>query len=304
MSLYSMVAPKGANGFGYGSTAEDVTAGLDLSGKTILVTGCNSGIGTETVRVLAMRGAHVLATARTVEKARAACAMFPGKTTGLACELSDPASVRACAAEVKKGGHRLDAIVCNAGIMALPKLETKLGWELQFFTNHVGHFILVTGLLDVLTEGGRVVMTSSEAHRNAPKVGVDFDNLRGEGRYQQWEAYGRSKISNILFAKELARRLPGKQTANAVHPGVIKTNLTRYMNPVAGFVMAAAGPIALKSIPEGAATQTLVAVSPKAEGITGAYWSHCNVAQPRKIAEDVELQKQLWARTEEIVASV
>ena len=123
MSLLSMLKGKGPSGFGYGSTAEDVTKGLDLTGRTILVTGCNSGIGKETLRVLAKRGAHVIAAARTVEKARAACDEVVGETTPIACELSDPASVKACAAQVIAFGRPLDAIICNAGIMALPKLN-------------------------------------------------------------------------------------------------------------------------------------------------------------------------------------
>jgi hypothetical protein len=189
MSLLSLVKPKGSNGFGYGSTAEQVTEGLSLSGRTIVVTGCNSGIGLETARVLAKRGARVIGTARTAEKASQALA---GAGTGVACELADPASVRACAVAVKALGP-IDAIVCNAGIMALPKRELAHGQELQFFTNHVGHFLLVTGLLDRLADDGRVVMVSSEAHRNAPPEGIRFDDLSFEKSYSPWTAYGQSK---------------------------------------------------------------------------------------------------------------
>ena len=146
MSIYGWFASKGKTGFGYNSTAEEVTEGVSLDGKTMLVTGCNSGLGLEAMRVLAMRGARVVGTARTVEKAKEACDGVKGETIPLACELSDPASVRACVAEVKKRELKLDAIICNAGIMALPKLEKAHGYELQFFTNHIGHFILVTGL--------------------------------------------------------------------------------------------------------------------------------------------------------------
>ena len=166
MSLVSIFKGKGPSGFGYGSSAEDVTAGLDLRGQTILLTGCNSGIGKETLRVLALRGAHVIAAARNEEKARAACADVGGETTPVACELSEPSSVRACAARVKALGRPLNAIICNAGIMALPKLTLERGYELQFFTNHMGHFILVTSLLDQLADDGRVVMLSSDARRH------------------------------------------------------------------------------------------------------------------------------------------
>ncbi|MBX7196723.1 MAG: SDR family oxidoreductase [Sandaracinaceae bacterium] len=308
MSLYSMIAPKGENGFGYGSTAEDVTEGLDLHGKTILVTGCNSGLGFETVRVLRLRGAHVIGTARTKAKADEAGASqgsLAGGFTGIACELSDPRSVRACVTDLQTRGTSLDALVANAGIMALPKLETAHGYELQFFTNHVGHFLLVTGLLDRLAPKGRVVMLSSEAHRRAPQGGIQFDNLDGSKSYDPWTAYGQSKIANLLFAKTLAKKLAGSgKTANALHPGVIKTNLGRNMGSIAGLALGLASPLVLKSIPEGAATQCFVAVSPKAEGITGKYFSHCQVIAPRREGEDDALADRLWQRTEEIVAAL
>lgn len=305
MSLYAWVKPKGPNGFGYGSSAEDVTAGVSLAGKTMLVTGCNSGLGLETLRVLAMRGARVIGTARTVEKASAACASVPGDTLGLACELSDPASVRACVAALHAQGVRLDAIIANAGIMALPKLEQAFGYELQFFTNHVGHFMLVTGLLDQLAADGRVVMLSSDAHRMAPRAGIELDNLSGEKGYQPWSAYGQSKLANLLFAKELARKLAGtKKTANAVHPGVIQTNLGRSMNPFARVGLAIARPLTLKTVAQGAATQCYVAANPGAASISGAYFADCNVAKPRADADDAALAKKLWDRTEEIVAGL
>ncbi len=305
MSLYSMLAGKGANGFGYGSTAEDVTQGVSLAGKTMVVTGCNSGLGLETMRVLAMRGAHVIGTARTETKASEAGRAVGGKTTGVACELSDPKSVRAAVKTIADKGLKIDAIVANAGIMALPTLETAHGYELQFFTNHIGHFILVTGLLDSLADDARVVMLSSGAHSNAPEGGIQFDNLDGKKSYSAWTAYGQSKMANILFAKELGKKLGGtKKTANAVHPGVIKTNLGRHMNPFARVALTVAGPLAMKSIPEGAATQTYVAANPGAAGITGEYWSDCNVAKCRADAREPELAKKLWARSEEIVASL
>jgi len=303
MSLYQYLRPNGPSGFGYGSTAAEVTEGLSLAGKTILLTGCNSGLGQETLRVLGQRGARVVATARTLEKARAACALHPGSTVPLACELSDPASVRSCAAEVKRSSLRLDAVICNAGIMALPTLERAQGIELQLFTNHVGHFLLVTELIDRIADDGRVVVLSSEAHQRAPKGGIEFDNLSGERGYQAWTAYGQSKFANLLFAKELARRFAGtRRTANAVHPGVIRTNLGRHMSPVARFVFGLAGPILLKSVPQGAATQVYAAVHPAVAGISGAYFADCNIAKCRPDAEDPALGARLWKVTEEIVA--
>jgi len=303
MSLFQHFKANGPSGFGYGSTAEQVTEGLSLAGKTILVTGCNSGLGQEALRVLGRRGARMVGTARTLEKARQACAALTDGTVPLACELSDPASVRACVAEVKRAGLRLDAIVCNAGIMALPKLEQAYGIELQFFTNHVGHFILVTGLLGQLAADGRVVMLSSGAHQRAPKEGVQFDNLSGEKGYRAWTAYGQSKFANLLFAKELARRLGGtKRTANAVHPGVIRTNLGRHMNPIANLVFGLAGPLVLKSVAQGAATEVYAAVHPAVAGVSGAYFADCNVAKCRPDAEDPALAAKLWKVTEEIVA--
>jgi NAD(P)-dependent dehydrogenase (short-subunit alcohol dehydrogenase family) len=287
MSLYEHFKSKGPSGFGYGSTAEQVTEGLSLAGKTILVTGCNSGLGQEALRVLALRGARVVGTARTVAKAKSACDGVKGAAVPLACELSDPSSVRACVEAVKREGLTLDAIICNAGIMALPKLEQAFGYELQFFTNHIGHFILVTGLLDQLTATGRVVMVSSAAHNMAPPEGIQFDNLSGEKGYKGWTAYGQSKLANLLFAKELARRFNGtKKTANAVHPGVIETNLGR------------------QSVQQGAATEVYVAASPATATASGEYFADCNLAKSRRDADDAALAKKLWEVSERIVAEL
>jgi WW domain-containing oxidoreductase len=307
MSLIALFKPKGPTGFGYGSSASDVTEGVSLAGKTILVTGCNSGLGLETMRVLAGRGAHVIGAARTEAKAKEAAATVSGKATGVACELSDPASVRACVETVRQMGVPLDSIIANAGIMALPKLNQAHGYELQFFTNHIGHFILVTGLLDRLADDGRVVMLSSAAHQMAPAGGIQFDNLSGEHGYKGWVAYGQSKIANLLFAKELSRRFAGtKKTANAVHPGVIATNLGRHLGfPAAvNFAYGIANALFLKSIPQGAATQCYVAANPKAATISGEYWADCNVAKPRAGANDPALAAKLWDVSEKIVAGL
>ena len=302
MSLYQLIKTNGPNGFGYGTTAEQVTEGISLAGKTMLVTGCNSGLGLETMRVVALRGARVVGTARTIEKAREACATVSGETVPLACELSDPASVRGCVAAVEAAGIRLDAMICNAGIMAVPKLERVHGYESQFFTNHIGHFLLVTGLLGQLTETGRVVMLSSTAHTRAKQGGIEFNNLDGGKGYDPWRFYGQSKFANLLFAKELARRLAGTQrTANAVHPGVIRTNLIRH-NPILNMAAAVCSPLFLKTVAQGAATQVYVATNPGLANVSGEYFAECNVAMPRADALSAATAKQLWEVSEKIIA--
>jgi NAD(P)-dependent dehydrogenase (short-subunit alcohol dehydrogenase family) len=197
---------------------------------------------------------------------------------------------------------KLDGIIANAGIMALPKLQQAHGCELQFFTNHIGHFLLITELLSELTDTARIVVLSSSAHGAAPRVGIDFDNLSGERGYSSWAAYGQSKLANLLFAKELAKRLQGTQkTSNAVHPGVIKTSLSRSMSPVVRFGLAVAEPLALKSVAEGAATQCYVATRPELAGVSGQYFADCNVATPSALARDAALATRLWTESERIV---
>jgi NAD(P)-dependent dehydrogenase (short-subunit alcohol dehydrogenase family) len=303
MSLIGALKGKGSNGFGYATTAEEATAGCDLRGKTMLVTGCNSGLGRETARVLALRGARVVATARSVEKARDACAGLAGDFLPVACELAEPASVRACVAAVKAGAAPLDAILCNAGVMAIPTPQQKFGWELHLFTNHIGHFILVTGLLDRLAPAGRVVVTASRAHRRAPAAGIEFDNLSGERGYAPMKAYGISKLANILFSRELARRLGGNgQTSNALHPGVIATNITRTIPSVARLAMRALAPIMLKTIPQGAATQCYLAASPAVAQVTGGYFSDCNPEETTAAGRDMAMAARLWQQSEALVA--
>ena len=307
MSLIAVFKGKGPSGFGYGSTAAEVVAGCDLTGRTMLVTGCNSGIGLETIRALVGRGARIIAAARTLEKARAACngIRARGQTAGdflpVACDLAEPASIRACVSAVKAGAAPLDAIVCNAGIMAPPELRQAHGYELQFFTNHVGHFLLVTGLLDRLAPAGRVVVVASNAHRRAPR-GIEFDNLSGERDYSPLRMYGQSKLANVLFARELARRLGDGRTCNALHPGVIATNLMKDV-PLAGRVaLALATPLVLKTAAEGAATSCYLATNPAVATVTGGYFRDCNPGEPRPMGKDDAMAARLWAASEEIAA--
>jgi WW domain-containing oxidoreductase len=305
MSLLSRIKGVGPSGFGFGSTADDVSEGLNLRGRTMLVTGCNSGIGWETVQTLAKRGVHVFATARTEQKARDATSTLGAEVVPLACELSDPASVRACIETVRRQIRRLDAIICNAGIMALPKLEQAFGYELQFFTNHIGHFLLVTGLLDSLADDGRVVVVSSEAHKAAPKEGIQFDNLTGEKGYGPWSAYGQSKLANLLFSKELAKRFIGTtKSANAIHPGVIRTNLGRTMPSIARLALSVAEPLFLKSTAQGAATQVYVATNQKLAAVSGKYFVDCNVAESTAISRDAALAARLWDESERIAKAL
>ncbi len=305
MSIYGWFAGKGPSGFGYNSTAEEVSEGLDLRGKRYLVTGATSGIGFETARVLGLRGATVLTSARSEEKATAAFKGLQGTFVPVAIELSDPASIGSAVNRLNAEGQPLEGILCNAGIMALPKNEQKFGIELQLFTNHVGHFILVTGLLPRLSPTGRVVMVSSAAHLRAPAAGVELDNLSGARGYTPWGSYGPSKMANLLFARELGRRMAGSgQTANALHPGVIATNLTRHMSGMAQAAWSMAGPIALKTIPQGAATQTWALVHPDAGKLRGEYLADCNVATSNARGQDMALAGRLWTETERIVASL
>ena len=289
--------------FGADSTAEEVTAGIDLSGKTAVVTGANSGLGYETMRVLALRGAHVIGTGRTAEKAETACASIEGNTTPVVLELTDLDSVAACADQIRAMGRPIDMLICNAGIMALPELEQVNGIEKQFFVNHLGHFAFATALTEQVqaAEQGRVVMLSSLGHRWAPEPGIEFDNLSGERDYDPNKMYGQSKLANGLFAFELARRFEGTSaTANAVHPGIIMTNLARHFpkwKQVAGSLI---GWTFMKSMEAGAATTCYVASNPTLAGVNGYYFADCNPELPTKQMQDPLLAGQLWEVSEEL----
>ena len=303
MSLLGMLKRPGPSGFGYNSTAEEVTEGLDLTGQTWLVTGCNSGLGEETIRVLAMRGAQVVGAARTLEKATAAVSALGNDPIPLACELSEPAHVKAAVATLLDRGVKLDGIIANAGIMALPDRTVQHGVEMQLLTNHFGHFLLITGLLGALKPEARVVVTSSELHKGTYSDGIRLDDFDASRGYTGVQAYGQSKLANVLFARELANRLPPGQTANALHPGVIPTNLGRHFHKALLAIYNAVGPaLVLKTIPQGAATQVYAAVHPSAQGVTGKYFQDCNVHKTSKFGRDDALAKALWDKTEEVVA--
>ena len=290
--------------FGADSTAEEVTAGLDLTGKVALVTGVNSGLGAETLRVLTLRGAHVFGTARTLEKASAACAAAGSRATPFALELTDFASVVACAEAVRRQGVPLDMLVCNAGIMALPQLEQVNGLEKHFVTNHLGHFLLVHHLLDrvVAAPQGRVVVVSSRGYQWAPPEGIEFDNLSGaRGEYEPNRAYGQSKLANGLFSLELARRLRGTNaTSNSVHPGIIKTNLGRHFPRWKRALSELIGWTFMKGIPAGAATGCYVATNPRLAGVSGCYFANCNPEVPGGRMQDEALAARLWAVSEDL----
>ena len=285
------------------STAEEVTVGMDLSGMTALVTGANSGLGYESMRVLALRGAHVLGTARTLGKATEACASVPGQTTPLALELTDFPSVVACAAAVAALGKPLDILLCNAGVMEVPTAEQINGIERHFVTNHLGHFLLTQRLLPLLTAApqGRVVVVSSGAYKQAPAAGIEFDNLSGTRDYEPRKAYGQSKLANYLFVRELARRLEGTRvTANALQPGVIMTNLGRYLPWYQIALARLIGWTFMKSVDAGAATQVYLATWPKLAGVSGYFFKDCNPFLPGGNMENDPLAAKLWAVSEDL----
>jgi NAD(P)-dependent dehydrogenase (short-subunit alcohol dehydrogenase family) len=286
------------------TTAEEVTGGLDLSGRTVLVTGVTSGIGLETMRVLALRGAHVIGTGRTLEKATAACDSVAGRTTPLALELTDFPSVVAGADAVRALGVPLDALICNAGIMALPQLEQVYGLEKQFVTNHLGHFLLVNRLQDLVQAApqGRVVVVSSSALKWADPSGIEWDNLSGERDYNANRAYGQSKLANNLFTLELARRFAGtKATANCLNPGAVLTELQRHAPAWAVTLGRWVGPAFMKMPAEGASTSCYLASHPLVENVSGHYFIDCNPVALGGNPEDLAMAARLWDVSTELV---
>jgi NAD(P)-dependent dehydrogenase (short-subunit alcohol dehydrogenase family) len=260
--------------FGRDTTAAEVVAGVDLSGKRAVVTGGASGIGIETARALALAGAEVTIAVRDLDAGAKTAAEIGRNILVAPLDLADRASIAAFAANWDGPLHML---VDNAGVMASPLMRTPEGWELQFATNHLGHFALANGLHDALAlaGGARLVSVSSAAHLRSPVV---FDDIQFERRdYDPWLAYGQSKTANVLFAVEIAKRWAGDGiTANALHPGGIRTNLQRYVSDEdLARMRAASGGSAVpqwKTPEQGAATSVLLAASPLVEGVTGAYF--------------------------------
>lgn len=314
--------------FGAATTAAEVVAGVDLTGRRAVVTGAGSGLGRETARALASAGAEVTLAVRDVEAGERVAADLaghladapngapkPGALHVAALDLADPASV---AAFVEAWQGPLHILVDNAGVMATPETRTPQGHELQFATNHLGHFALATGLHPALAAAGsaRVVVVSSVGHTNSD---VDFDDIDFRRRpYDPWLAYGQSKTANILFAVGAARRWAADRIAvNALNPGrITDTNLSRHIGDIAA-APASFDPtstdVSWKTVPQGAATSVLLAASPLVEGVTGRYFEDCQVAGPHRpgvrrgvaaYALDPERADRLWQVSTEMLEHV
>jgi len=291
--------------FNEDSTAEDVTEGIDLKGKIAVVTGCTSGIGFETMRVLAKRGCYVVGTGRTLESAQQACSRVPGITTPIQLELSDFDSIAACADAIRSLNSPIDMLICNAGMRGGER-ETVYGIEKHFVVNHLGHFILVYRLLErlYLAWQGRVVVVGSRAaYRSAPPEGIEFDDLQATQHYSAGRAYAHSKLANILFSLELARLLKGTRiTSNSLHPGVIDTNIARNESALARGAFGLWTRLAGKSVEQGAATSCYVATSPLLGSTSGEYFEDCNavVVTGDNHMHDQDQASRLWLLSEEL----
>ena len=306
--------------FGATSTTDHVLAGVDLTGKRVLVTGVSAGLGVETARALTAHGAAVVGAARDLAKARAATAdVVTGDFELVELDLSDLASVRTCADALLADGSLFDIVIANAGVMATPQGMTTDGFETQFGTNHLGHFVLVNRIASLLRDGGRLVNLSSAGHRFAD---VDLDDPGFEHTaYDPWIAYGRSKTANVLFAVEFDRRHRDRGVrATAVHPGGIQTELGRHMTDEVRAALEASLAAArqpgqatfqYKSIPQGAATSVWAGAVASADEVGGRYCEDCRVAEivegegirggVRPYAIDPERAKALWKKSEELV---
>jgi NAD(P)-dependent dehydrogenase (short-subunit alcohol dehydrogenase family) len=306
--------------FGFESTTEQVLEGVDLSGRRALVTGASGGLGAETARALASCGAAVTLTARNLEKGEAVAERIrhstgsPNIDVG-ELELLSPDSVRAFAKAWLADHDELNILVNNAGVMACPLERNTPGWEMQFATNHLGHFLLTCLLAPALKAGAptRIVNLSSGGHRLG---NVNFEDPNYENRpYDKFGAYGQSKTANVLFTVELTRRLAGQGvTANAVHPGVIMTELARHMQQQDLEELgkhAPPGGLKFKPVEAGAATSVWAATSPDLEGKSGLYLEDCQIGLPAEgsggaggfaaYAIDPEAAKKLWTLSEDLI---
>jgi NAD(P)-dependent dehydrogenase (short-subunit alcohol dehydrogenase family) len=308
------------DGFGRDTTTTEVLEGIDLNGQRALVTGGSGGLGAETARALAAKGARVVITARDVAKGEEVARGIRAATgnDGIEVEeleLGSLASVRAFAERFLARHDALQILVNNAGVMACPFGKTADGFELQFGTNHLGHFLMTGLIAPALLRGApaRIVSVSSRGHQMSPVV---FDDIQFERRpYDKWSAYGQSKTANILLAVELERRLGARGVhANALHPGVIATDLARHMVREDFDHLrkrAPGGKMHLKSVEAGAATAVYAATAPELEGRGGLYLEDCHVAEVddaetategvRSYALDPKAAERLWAVSEEMV---
>lgn len=315
-----------AKTFGEQSTTDEVLEEVNLSGKRVLVTGVSAGLGVETARTLAAHGATVVGAARDLDKAHRATeivrkdAANGGSLELVELDLASLKSVRACADALVKAGKPFDVLICNAGVMACPKGTTSDGFETQFGTNHLGHFVLVNRIASLMKEGSRLVNLSSAGHRFSD-VNLEDPNF-DHTPYTEFGAYGRSKTANILFAVEFDRRHKADGVrATAVHPGGIQTELGRHMTPELIQQMlksieeanksAGAPAFRWKTIPQGAATTVWSGFVAPAGEVGGKYCEDCHVAElqdnpqarggVRAYALDPEHAKAFWAKSEEMV---
>jgi WW domain-containing oxidoreductase len=289
------------------STANQVLAGVDLTRRWILVTGCDEEIGFETMTALAANGAHVFGLASSLASAKNACDQIGPRATPVACDLADLDSVAAAAETVRGLQVSLDAIITNAEVAMPSTLRTRYGVELQFLGNHIGHFALVNQLLDLVRNGtGRIVIVSSSASvTQAPPDGIMFDNLDGRRFYDPMTFYGQSKFAVALYAKELSRRLRRRGiSVNSLHPGASKVSGVRQDLLLPLRVVRSTVQLFMKSTGQRAATGALLAASPCVTGITGEYWSDCQVAEGNPLLNDSELAKRLWQVSMQIVERI
>ncbi|MGE3141979.1 MAG: SDR family NAD(P)-dependent oxidoreductase [Hyphomonadaceae bacterium] len=290
------------------STTDQVLEGVDLSGKRAVVTGASAGLGVETVRALASRGAAIVAAVRDQDKAKRALSeagVGPGVTL-IELDLSSLASARKAADAIVSAGAPIDLIINNAGIMACPQGVTADGFETQLGTNHLGHFVFANRIAPLLRAGGRVVVLSSSAHRICD---VDLDDPAfAKTDYEPWQAYGRSKTANALYAVGLDKRLRGRDVrVAAVHPGVIQTELMRHLTPELEARIKASG-VTYKTVPQGAATSIWAGVRAPADTVGGKFCEDCHVAHVnddpltrggvRSYALDEARADALWALSE------